>query len=153
MDLGRHCEFTDIHTHTELSLDLSEKLWAVKSPAELSTRGMSPEDVTEWFGFEGPLKIILELLLWAGIIYNIIPMRTHVPHPDTCSYCCTLWWNLINWWEVPHYHSCSVTSAVTPSPHAKTKGQVLEQRLSQWLTEWKIWDPAVEWKNTQKFAL
>ena len=47
MDLRRHCEFTDIHTHTELSLDLSEKLWAVKSPAELSTRGMSPEDVTE----------------------------------------------------------------------------------------------------------
>lgn len=28
--------------------------------------------------------------------------------------------------------------------------QVLEQRLSQWLTEWKIPDPAVEWKKTPR---
>lgn len=55
-------------------------------------------------------------------------------HPDTFSLWHItphLWWNLINWWEVPRYHSCSVANAVTPSPHAKTKDHCIMPALYQ----------------------
>lgn len=51
-----------------------------------------------------------------------------VQNSHASSWHCSFWrvtahlpWNLINWWEVSHHHSCSVANAVTPSPHAETK--------------------------------
>lgn len=59
--------------------------------------------------------------------------------------------------EVPDYCSCSVTDAVTPILHAKTKRWLYHassvhrcwsrKRLSQRLPEWKIPGPAAEWKK------
>lgn len=60
--------------------------------------------------------------------------RTHILHPDIFSFWHItphLWWNLINWWEVPRYHSCCVANAVTPSPHAKTKDHCIMPPLYQ----------------------